>query len=389
MAMKRGGGRTALAATAGALLVVGGAVRGLDGCYSVVLDDGLVDTGPPVMTDVKLPDASDAFVGPGPTCDESPGAVPAPNCFPPPGSSGTSLSCVKSSSGTCSLGDPSTCGATSCLPLTTNVAPIYDFRMAALTVIAPSTLSSSFIQNDIVTKGVTLNAPQCGYGPASDGGPTGAFNWLLQVDKKAGTLKTGGGGPVSDPYASGYCFVKGTFSGNDVNPLTLPITFTGNAFSTTGPAPQVLNVPIFLSATMLATPVILPIRGAVLKDVGISPDGNCIGDLNPEWPSAAGSMCDNPLPPSCPKWFTNGALAGYMTLADANQVPVPVLGKTATLCGVLVESVGLGNACTASDLNMGDYSSPDGTPNDSVWLSATFAANAVKIHESTTAPCGE
>jgi hypothetical protein len=41
---------------------------------------------------------------------------------------------------------------------------------------------------------------------------------------------------------------------------------------------------------------------------------------------------------------------------------------------------------------MGDYCSTTQSPggcNDSVWLSATFAANAVKIYESNTAPCGD
>jgi hypothetical protein len=63
-----------------------------------------------------------------------------------------------------------------------------------------------------------------------------------------------------------------------------------------------------------------------------------------------------------------------------------------TLCGALVETVGLGGTCAESDLTMGDYcsTSADGKGcTDSVWLAATFAANAVKIYDSKTPPCGE
>jgi hypothetical protein len=365
----------------------------LAGCGGeTVIGDGPPETGA-MMSDVNLPDAGgeSGFVGAGPPCDGSAGAVPAPNCFPSTGASPvpTAVSCATSTSGTCSLGSVSACGTTDCLPMTTNKAPIYNFRMSQLTIQAPSILAGSLIQDNIVTAAVTLNAPTCGYGPI--GMSTGAFNWLLQVDKTANTLKTGGGGPVTDPYTTGYCFVnENSGSGNTVTPITVPITFNGNAFSTTQHYSGLLFVPIFLSRTMLTTSIILPLRGARFSDVGISPDGNCIGDLNPEWAGAAGTACSTMLPASCPKWFTNGAFAGYMTLMDANLVPVPSLGSAATLCGLLVGKAG--SACTPADYSSGDFdcsTSPQGaTRCESVWFSATFAANAVKINDSTAPPCG-
>jgi hypothetical protein len=386
--MKRGS--TALAATVGGLLVVGCAVRGVQGCYSAIPNDGLVDTGPPIMSDVKLPEAGgdSGFVGAGPPCEGGAGTLSAPNCFPPTGAlpKPTGVSCAVSSSGTCSLGTVATCGTTDCLPMTDNAktAPLYNFRMAQLTIQAPSILAGSLIQDNIVTAAVNLNAPTCGYGLVEMS--TGAFSWLLQVDKTTNMLTTGGGGPVTDPYTTGYCFVNETFGANAVAPITVPITFKGNAFSSTKPYSGVLNVPIFLGLTMTSNPIILPLRGALLNDVGISPNGNCIGDLNPEWAGAAGTACSTMLPASCPKWFTNGALGGYMTLMEANGVPVPTLGSTATLCGLLIGKAG--DACTSADYTMGDYCSTGGSCTDSVWLSATFAANAVKINDSKAPPCG-
>jgi hypothetical protein len=372
-----------LAAGAGTVGVVLLAMRGLSGCYSAVPNDGLVDAGPPKLSDAMLPDsgADSDFVGPGGRCDGSAGAVPASNCF-----SGGAVACPTAAT-KCSLGTVATCGETSCLPMTDNAktAPIYNFRMESLNITSPTVLMNTLVES-VIAGGVTLNAPSCGYGAAVS--TTGAFSWLLSVDKKNNTIMTGGGAPVTNPYSTGYCWVKGTFGANDVAPLTVPLTFKGDAFTTT-PFKQTLNIPIFATLTMTSNPIILPIRSAQFSGVGISRDGNCIGDINPEWPGAATSSCAAMLPASCPKWFTNGALAGYITLKDANTVDIMTVGGT--LCGVLTQHIG--SSCTSpSDFTMGDYCSTTQSPggcNDSFWLSATFAANAVKIYESKTAPCGE
>jgi hypothetical protein len=390
--MKRGRWTT-LGVSVGTLLGLGLVVRGLEGCYSAVANDGLVDAGPPPVSDAKLPEggSDSGFVGPGDAaCTTAPGQTPSPTCF------GKTLTCSPSPSGACSI-DNATCGEKSCLPMTDNkaTAPTYNFRMEQLSITAPPALASPLIAGLVVNPGVTLDDPsgKCGYGPVSD--PIGAFSWLLSVDKTTSSVTTGGGSPTLDPYKTGYCFVKGNFgdAGTAVAPLPDPVTFTGNTFSSKAPSKETLNVPIFLGklSTELLAPVILPIRGSQFSKVGISPDGNCIGDLNPEWAAAAGSKCSQTSLGSategCPKWFTNGSLAGYITLADANKVPVSTVGGT--LCGILVTSVGAGHTCAASDLNMGDYCSTGGSCNDSVWLAATFAANAVKIYDSKTPPCGE
>jgi hypothetical protein len=289
------------------------------------------------------------------------------------------------------------CGEPSCLPMTNNTPPLYNFRMEALHIVAPAKLASGLIATVVVTPAVTLNAPACGYGAwtPDSGSLAGAFNWLISVDKSTNTVTTGGGIPVDDPYSTGYSFLNGTYGGIDVAPRCSPVTFVGSRFSTK-PSDEILNVPIFPTVSNTTAPIILPIRGAEFSDVAISPDGNCIGDLNPEWAASIGSMCSSAPLTSCPKWFTSGSLAGYITLDDADNVGVLALGLS--LCSLLqgLPSQACGaplgptyQCCTAPEKTMGDYCSTGGGKGctDSVWLSATFAANAVKIDKSSAPAC--
>jgi hypothetical protein len=363
--------------TVGAVLL---AMRGLSGCYSAVPNDGLKDAGP---TKVVEGGVGDVLVGPGAACDAAVGEVPAGNCF-----DGT-LTCTPST--TCNLGTEAACGnPKTCQPMTQNVAPIYNFRMESLYITAPSTLTEKGnpLVYGTVASGVTLNAPQCGYGPVETA--TGAFSWLISVDKTTNKVTTGGGVPTTDPYTTGYCFETGTFGSSAVGPIELSATFNGNTFST-APFPEVLNIPIFASLTMTTNPIILPLLGTRFENVGISTDGNCIGDINPEWAGFATSTCNKPsyLGANCPRFFTNGALAGYIKLEDANKIVVP-LTMPGTVCSLLLSSpsnpgISLTAPCPASAYNLGNYcSSPPGPGGckDSMWLSATFSANAVKINES-------
>jgi hypothetical protein len=105
---------------------------------------------------------------------------------------------------------------------------------------------------------------------------------------------------------------------------------------------------------------------------------------------------------TCSKWLTAGALTGYITLNNANNVQVLSLGQT--LCSLLeVDTSGTPQTGPAgqsiksckTDANgnvtdKGNYCSklPDGGAGpegcqDSVWLAATFAASAVNINDGT------
>jgi hypothetical protein len=273
--------------------------------------------------------------------------------------------------------------------MTNNTPPIYSFRMEALHILLPIHLQG-LPQDLAVTEGITLNAPMCGYQEKSTDPYVGGFNWLIRLDSSKHQITTGGALPVQDPYDAGYSFLNERYgdSGVLVAPVCLDAGLAdaktpGEITFSSAPSTGILNIPIFLSDTDPSIPTILPIRGAQFYDVTISPDGegqpDCIGDINQAWyPQSAGCL-DNALD-TCPKWYTGGAIGGYITLADAQNVEVVLLQST--LCSLLVNGPMSQDMCTASDMNKGDYCSTTQKPGgcgDSFWLAATFAANAVRI----------
>ncbi len=269
----------------------------------------------------------------------------------------------------------STCGDTAtCLPLSTNAGkPQIDFRLRRLNIAAPATLAATFIQATVVTKGIDLNAKQCG--EKGDG----AFNWLLSIDKATMKMKTGGAPKTADPFGVGFCFYDHTTaSGILVQPVVQDIKFTGDTFSTVTPSP-LLNVPIFLGESV----IVLPLSEAKLENVTISKDSNCIGSFNA--PALDSDCADDPS--SCAKWKTAGALGGYITIEAADKVPVDVLHET--LCVLLTQATKdpATGGCPRTDGKLtqkGDYCSTTkkaGDCADSFWLAATFAASAVKIND--------
>jgi hypothetical protein len=128
--------------------------------------------------------------------------------------------------------------------------------------------------------------------------------------------------------------------------------------------------------------VLLPISEVRVENVTIDGD-DCIGRLDT---SALDSNCyDNKE--DCLKWVGGGSLGGYITLEDADTVHIRELNQK-TLCAFLSGESDLtcGRDPGGKILYHGDYCSKDhsaGSCADSVWLSATFAAAAVKIFDGT------
>ena len=89
-----------------------------------------------------------------------------------------------------------------------------------------------------------------------------------------------------------------------------------------------LNIPIFLSDD-LNSAVVLPISDIVLADVAVSTDNQCIGSFNP---ASLDSNCYDD-PSSCYKWNTAGALGGYITIKEADNVNIKDLNQS--LCAFL------------------------------------------------------
>jgi hypothetical protein len=305
------------------------------------------------------------LLGGGGACEAKPGELPKPDC------DDSSRSCSPSPG--CAI-DEAKCGSTStCLPLADNHGKsVVDLRMRRLNIATPAALSSPFIQNTVVGSGIELDAPAC----AEKG--KGLFTWILEVDKQSGTLKTGGAPPSKDPLGQGFCFADFVLGSTHVQPLTAKIEWSGDTFQTI--ERQNVNIPIFLS-DQLGSAIILPIRDVRVEGVTLSDDGNCIGAFNA---AALDPVCmeDRTL---CPKWQTAGALGGFITLEEADQVKIRDLNNK-SLCAFLSTDSGL--TCARDGAGKiafkGDYCSTDesaGSCQDSVWLAATFAASAAKVFD--------
>jgi hypothetical protein len=316
---------------------------------------------------------------PAATCD--PSDETAPVCMTP----GTYASCNLSQA----------CGdLTTCEPFTTNPCPgtgVDNFRMRLINLTAPAKLANPTVQAAVVTAGVDL--------PAVDGGNCGedgmgTFNWLISVDQKTSTVTTGGAPASSDPFNVGYCYVNGNVNGTPIAPVTLSATFTGSTFST-APKTGVLQIPIFVAG---GGAVILPIYGGAFHDVDVSNGGQCIGQINNGSISVNNKgVCVDPRPAgvsSCSRWHAGGTLGGYIPLAVADKVPVVSLGNE-SLCVLLTGQQAAGSSpptCPMSAYNTGDYDSKTGQASpsntgDSFWLSAQFAASAVKVVDGGVPVC--
>jgi hypothetical protein len=262
--------------------------------------------------------------------------------------------------------------------------------MAELDLTAPAALTTGIVKTT-VQGNVTPNDKPCNL----DGAAT--FSWLMEFDTTAGTLKTGGAKPVTDP-TMGYAFDDEMITQGPTTFHITPITYnvkpdaTGKFSVTTG---QNLIVPIFLNATGSSV-VLLPLRQARLTMGTLSASQNCIGSYNASTLDPANSC----QPQTGMPQFTDGAsLDGYITLKDSDTVIVSALNES--LCVLLsgdATTYGMTNAAGVTvcktDANgnptfQGNWCDGGTTPPtntaatatcaDSVSLGANFAASSVLI----------
>lgn len=270
-------------------------------------------------------------------------------------------------------------------------SPRKTLRLSQLRVRAPTKLSTKLVQNTIVSPAVTQFDDGCLLKDAAKGG---LFNWLIDFDTSTQTLRTGGARGITD-LAAGYCFLKASYSGIPVEPVTAEMNYdpaTG-AFSTKTPIPR-LTVPIFQKRDPSDVPILLPLRNAEIVDGVLSADGNCIGRYRGEAGELDGD-CDtltNDVSSDEAFRFVNaGKIQGVMTLEEADQVKIVDLGQT--LCVLLTGRAAAekvdgsqvcereGTALSAKVLESADSSSVEGGPKDSIGLAAEFAASAVTIQD--------
>ena len=255
-------------------------------------------------------------------------------------------------------------------------------RVRRLAVAAPEALTINLVQHTILNKAMDLTNTAC-----FERGD-GSFNWILQVDKATSRLITGGAAPADPTGAGGYCFVRTKLNGFDVAPSDVKLTQDAQGRYTTETVPE-LNVPIFVQ-NKRDNIIILPLRQVTVKDITLSPSGNCIGSYRAGGVSKHLGCRENIT--DCPKWNTSASLSGYIKLSDADKIDIIDIGKS--LCTILTNRTGTdGKTCpktAAGDVDFkGDYCSTTKSPGgcqDSFWLAATLAASATTIQTAPTDP---
>ncbi len=288
----------------------------------------------------------------GPTCTPSPGELPAANC------NDTPVVCPM----------PACASTSPCLALSDNSgSSVADLRIRKLHITTPATLATVFVQANLIDQGVNRKET-C---EAGDDG----FGILLRLDKTAMTLTAGGAPPEGS--ASSYCFVHTTNAGAAVVPVTSPATQAADGSWSATAFTSTFNIPIFAMGQLDGL-VTLPLSHAAVDGMQLSSDGNCVGSYT----ASVG----------CQRWTPAATLSGYITLEDADKVPVPQEGNR-TLCTILTSDSGMTCTRDASGkiVAMGDYCSQTlapATPTcaDSFWLAATFAASAVPIGDGFGVP---
>ncbi|MCU0658436.1 MAG: hypothetical protein MUF64_25220 [Polyangiaceae bacterium] len=270
-------------------------------------------------------------------------------------------------------------------------SPRKRLRMGQLRVKAPAKLSTNLVQGTIVSPAVTQLDPACGLSGVNKGG---LFNWILDFDTSTGILRTGGARAV-EKIEDGYCFLKASFEGVQVEPIEAEMNFDAatGAFSTKGQIPRIA-VPIFQKRDANDVPILLPIRNAVIQDGVLSPDGNCIGRFRGE-PGELDESCqtltNNATSPDAYLFENAATIEGIITLEEADQVKVVDLRQT--LCTLLVSTsatmkVDGYTVCSRVDgklspdvMAVADASSTPGGEKDAVRLAADFAASSVPIRD--------
>jgi hypothetical protein len=223
----------------------------------------------------------------------------------------------------------------------------------------------------------------------------GGRHWLITLDQRHKQVTFGAAPASEDPFGLGYCYLGPELSGFDVRPATAKAKRVDHDSWQVAPMAQI-NLASFLDGDVNKVSV-LPFRNLRMS-FDLSERGACIGAYNGDAggvqaPNAEG-LCLSV--PGCERWKSAGSLAAALDLAAADAVPVPSTGRS--LCMLLT-----GNAAPAEDgvhcartpsgevVARGDYCAKSDTPAtatcaDSFWVTATFAASAVNIHDGDGVP---
>ncbi len=207
-------------------------------------------------------------------------------------------------------------------------ATTLSFRMSQLEVVKPDVLAGEFLQNQVVTKGVALNLPQC----FQEG--TGRFTWLMELDLANQKVKTGGAHVQLNP-ANGYCYINETVEGFPASPMEVPITTSKDGedtlFELAEPI-QDITVAIYLTDDE-SKAIILPLHQVMMREGRISGDGNCIGSWDGDSLDFGNDCKPDRNEGQKMQWINGAKLTGYIELEEADDVWIPEMEQT--LCVAL------------------------------------------------------
>jgi hypothetical protein len=306
-----------------------------------------------------------------------------PGEFPPPDCQLASASDTQCTGGGCAI-DEAKCGkASTCLPLGDNRGrTVLDFRIRRLNIAAPDSLAALEFQQKVTIPSIDMKSPECGeHGLDS-------WAWLMRLDREKKTLTTGGAPPSADPFKLGYCFFNSERNGKKIAPAAnVPVRLDQNGAVFSSGAAAKLTMPLFVGGDPRAL-VLLPISDFAVRNVTISDEDNCIGAFNGK---ALDGTCGED-PAKCSKWRTAGAMAGYISLEDADGIDVSAFKQS--LCALLTKFKGA--KCPRDGAGkitlQGDYCGATRKAcdcRDSFWVAATFAASAVRVNDGSGIPeCG-
>ncbi len=253
----------------------------------------------------------------------------------------------------------------------------FGLRMSQIQFSKPLVLTSGVIAT-VFTRGLMPSQQDC----SSEIDGQGTFNWLLQFDTTANTLRTGGARPVPNP-AAGYAFIHGEMvEGRTVTDATFSGVTLGSGGTFDIATGMNLTVPAFTSPTD-TTPILLPLSALRFTQGVVSASHDCIGKFNGDALEAKGCSTDDDTAA-----YVNGAsLEAYITLEDADTVVISTLKET--LCVMLggAADTSMPQKCKRNSSGkitfQGDWCSTTnaaGGCRDSAMVAASFAAASVKIN---------
>jgi hypothetical protein len=279
--------------------------------------------------------------------------------------SSSSASCVPTAA--CPAADKT------CIGLVDNSAQsTFGLRMSEIDFTLPAALGTG-ITAATIAGAVLPNIVPC------DLNGTGSFSWLLQFDTTAGTLKTGGARPVSDP-TKGYAFDTETLTEGTTSFPVAPVTFSGVTPDASGKfavtTGQSLLLPIFLDAAGTTT-VLLPLQQLVFTAATLSTSKSCIGTYN----AAALSPTTSCLATATVPTFVDGAqFSGFVTLEQADTVIVSALHES--LCVILSGNSGTYGTADSAGNTVCKRDASNAIVYQGDWCAATNAAATATCADS-------